>query len=270
MRCHGCFAVFGELTGDRLSQRKHLSIVGSIAPLTPKFNFSGGEPFLHKGLCDLIVEAKQHTITSVVTNATMLIRNPGLLDRLKGQLDWLCISVDSLNPETNRSIGREWGGKTVLESDLLALIDAARHRKIGIKINTVVSAENHAEDFRDFILQARPHRWKLMQLTEVKGQNDAGFRRLSITGPQFQAFYERQRDAVGDVVPDVVYEPADLVRGSYLMINPEGCFFDSAKGEHQHGSPILDVGVKEALRDVTYSEAKFHQRHGDWNYGGRR
>ena len=41
-----------------------------------------------------------------------------------------------------------------------------------VKINTVVTRTNLMEDLSDFIVEARPERWKLLQVLPVEGQND--------------------------------------------------------------------------------------------------
>ena len=54
--------------------------------------------------------------------------------------------------------------------------------------------------------------------------------------------------------------------GSYIMIDPEGRFFDNHAGEHHYSKPILEVGVEEAFSSVYYDPVKFLVRGGSYDY----
>ena len=64
----------------------------------------------------------------------------------------------------------------------------------------------------------------------------------------------------------VVPEGNDLMRGSYVMVDPAGRFFDNVQGEHNYSRPILDVGVEEALQDVVIDRRLFLQRGGSYDW----
>ena len=51
-----------------------------------------------------------------------------------------------------------------------------------------------------------------------------------------------------------------------VMVDPAGRFFDNKKGIHNYSKPILEVGVKEALKDVNYCYKKFIDRDGGYDY----
>ena len=50
--------------------------------------------------------------------------------------------------------------------------------------------------------------------------------------------------------------------GSYVMVDPAGRFFDNVAGIHTYSHPILNVGVEEALKDVSVDTDKFLSRSG--------
>jgi hypothetical protein len=54
---------------------------------------------------------------------------------------------------------------------------------------------------------------------------------------------------------------------SYLMSNPEGCFFDNAEGAHRTSLPVWQVGWQTARAQVSVSAPKFQARGGDWGWG---
>jgi len=75
----------------------------------------------------------------------------------------------------------------------------------------------------------------------------------------------KKHDSLKEII-DLVPEQNELMRGSYVMIDPAGRFFDNASGMHHYSKPILEVGVKEAYNEVTISNEKFRQRGGLYNW----
>ncbi len=82
-----------------------------------------------------------------------------------------------------------------------------------------------------------------------------------ISKAQFEYFLERHAH-----IEALVPETNDDLIGSYVMVDPAGRFFDNQTGEHRYSKPILDVGVAQALSEVSYDQAKFLRRGGayDW------
>ncbi len=130
-----------------------------------------------------------------------------------------------------------------------------------MKINTVVTQATLDEDLTDFIIKARPQRWKLLQVLSVSGQNDATVDQHLITAEEFDRYVliNRRVEAHGVTV---VPENNDLMTGSYVMVDPAGRFFDNVAGVHTYSQPILEVGVEEALREVSVDADKFLSRSG--------
>ena len=50
------------------------------------------------------------------------------------------------------------------------------------------------------------------------------------------------------------------------MVDPAGRFFDNVSGTHSYGRSIIEVGVEEALKDVSVNAGRFLARSGlyDW------
>ena len=95
----------------------------------------------------------------------------------------------------------------------------------------------------------------------MAGQNDGRVEPLLIPRADFQRFLARHADLVHEGLAPVA-EDNDAMRGSYLMIDPEGRFFDNAEGRHRYSAPVLEVGVEAALAQVGVSHAKFMGRGG--------
>ena len=269
MQCKFCFAAFQDvkavLPKGHLDKQRAADVVEQLCQFGfEKINFAGGEPTLCPWLPDLIRTAKDHGLTtSIVTNGSRL--SPEYLERLSGTLDWIAVSIDSVNTVTLREIGRaRRSGGPMSANDYIEVADDIKRHGIRLKVNTVVNRHNHAEDLSAFIKRAGPERWKIFQALAVEGQNDEHIANLTVTSEQFAAYLKRNRNVGGGVV--VVPESNELMTGSYVMVDPAGRFFDNTKGRHTYSKPILEAGVSAALKDVEIYAERFVARNGryDW------
>lgn len=270
MRCKFCFAGFTDvkttiLPKGHLSKRDAISLVEAIARFgLSKISFAGGEPTLCPWLIDLVATAKSFGMaTMLITNGSRL--NTERLTNLQAILDWVVLSIDSIIPETNLISGRRIGSKDLItEKEYREKINLIHEYGFRLKINTVVHKYNYAESLKTFIEEVRPERWKVMQMLPMEGQNDKWVEQLSINNPQFQRYIQNNR--IENRAIDVVIEDNNNMKGSYLMIDPAGRFFDNVSGKHSYSPPILEVGVEKALSHISYSMEKFIGRGGlyDW------
>ena len=270
MRCEFCFATFQDIPSailpkGHLGREDCLSVVGSLAQADfQKINFAGGEPTLCPWLPDLIRRASELGMTtSIVTNGSRITAE--WLDKVGGSLDWAALSVDSLEPSTLVRTGRTTRSGPMNEHDYLRAIEVLKQHGIRVKINTVVSRANLTEDLTDFIVMARPERWKLLQVLPVGGQNDNLVDGHLISTNEFDRYVRLTRhvEAYGITV---VPEGNDLMTGSYVMVDPAGRFYDNVAGSHTYSRSIIDVGGDRALGDVSVDPEKFLSRNGmyDW------
>lgn len=270
MRCGFCFARFldvreGILPKGHLNREDCIHVVKLLAQAAfDKINFAGGEPTLCSWLPDLIRIAKDAGMTTaMVTNGTKITSE--WLDTVEGGLDWMALSIDTVNPTALSRTGRMTSSGPLTEQDYLGIANLIKQHSIRLKINTVVTSATWEEDFTDFITTAQPERWKILRVLPVAGQNDDGIERHAITQSQFQAYVNRNSQ-VSECGISVVPEDNDLMRGSYVMVDPAGRFFDNVQGGHTYSRPILEVGVEAALKDVAIDHDLFRQRCGlyDW------
>jgi radical S-adenosyl methionine domain-containing protein 2 len=269
MRCGFCFATFQDVKRSILPKGhlpkeeaiKLMHLIGQSG-LFQKINFAGGEPTLCPWLGELIQIAKSYGLTtSIVTNGTKLTDT--WLAGMRPYLDWIGISMDSLSDETNLLSGRAITGKKVLTLEAYQAI-CLKIKKFGyrLKINTVVHRLNWQEDFSEFIIEIQPERWKVFQVLPIEGQNDGKVEEFLISDAQFEAFIQRHQH-LACLVP----ETNEAIQGSYLMIDPAGRFFDNSEGKHRYSSPILAIGIEEALTQIGADYRKFLQRGGVYAWG---
>lgn len=267
MRCKFCFATFQDvkqsvLPKGHLPKGKAIEVVQALAKFGfEKITFAGGEPTLCPWLTDLTMTAKQMGMTTmIVTNGSNL--SDAFLIKNQPYLDWIAISIDSLKEQTNLNAGRAICGKKVLSAAYYMTV-AKRVKKYGyrLKINTVVNRENYQENLSGFLAQAKPERWKVLQVLAIKGQNDEFIDDFSIHKNQFQSFLDTHAD-LGFIVP----ESTEDIKASYVMVDPAGRFFHNKNGQHEYSQPINEVGVSQAIKEMEYDFEKFMERGGiyDW------
>ena len=269
MRCGFCFAPFHDvkagLPKGHLEKDATIAVIESLAGAGfAKINFAGGEPTLCPWLPELIAAAKAAgMITAIVTNGSKI--TPDWLDTVSGDLNWATLSIDTINPEKLKQSGRATRRGPMTETEYLQIAALVRQYGIRLKVNTVVTQLNWQEDFTEFIIRIAPERWKLLQALPVAGQNDQSIAQFAIEPDKFDAYVARNRKAEASGIT-VVPESNEMMTGSYLMVDPAGRFFDNTKGEHGYSDPILDVGVAEALKQVTVLPGRFRERGGiyDW------
>ena len=270
MQCGFCFATFQDvkqtiLPKGHLEQDACVAVVERLAAAGfQKINFAGGEPTLCPWLPDLVKAAKEKgMITAIVTNGSKLTAD--YLDAMQGSLDWVTLSIDTVDPEKLTRSGRTTRKGPMSETDYRQLADLVVQKGIRLRVNTVVTPLNWAEDFTGFIASVRPERWKLLQVLPVSGQNDQSVAPFITTKEQFDTYVARNR-RVEDNGITVVPESIELITGGYIMVDPAGRFFDDVTGTHNYSRPILEVGVAAALKEVNPIPERYQERGGryDW------
>jgi radical S-adenosyl methionine domain-containing protein 2 len=270
MKCKFCFATFQDvkqtiLPKGHLSREESLLVVDAlIAAGFEKITFAGGEPTLCKWLDELIMRAKEGGMTTmIVTNGVMLTDT--WLARMQGHLDWVTISIDTLDPAQQIAMGRVQRGKPVATETYEQIIAMVKKYGIRFKLNTVVSAANYTDNMSDFVLRVAPERWKIFQVLPIKGQNDAHIDDFVISNIAFDTYITRHNwlNTAGVIT---VPENNTAMTSSYAMVDPAGRFYDNSLGELSYSQPILKVGVTEALQQVTIDVERFTERDGVYNW----
>jgi len=268
MRCKFCFATFQDvkqtvLPKGHLPREQALLVVKAVCTAGfKKITFVGGEPTLCPWLLELIQEAKAHGLTTMlVTNGSRL--TPDYLEKLKPVLDWLCLSIDSLDPQVNGAAGRKQNNTEAFdEAKYRELVTVIKTFSFRFKINTVVHRLNYWEDMAAFIHWAKPDRWKLFRVLPVQGQNYGLHNELLITGNEFEQYIQLHYSKGCNPIA----EDNEDMQGSYAMVDPAGRFYDSSKGYHTYSDPILQVGTQKAYKQVTINPVKFEERGGFYEW----
>lgn len=267
-RCRYCYATFADLGPARpvLADEDLFELTRILARRYTKVTFVGGEPTLYRRLPELLALATaEGALTNVVTNGSRI--NAAWLEANVGNLDFLTLSVDSDDAATHGALGRATGGRRTLTGDhYRELAEAARAVGIGMKVNTVVTTVNMTEDMSGLVRSLAPQRWKILQAAPVEGQNDPFIEELTPPPADFDAYVKRHQEALAGAGIRIVAEPVEVIRGSYIMVDPQGRFFDSTSGTHRYSQPILEIGIEAAFAQVAFDDTKFLKRGGNADY----
>jgi radical S-adenosyl methionine domain-containing protein 2 len=269
MSCKFCFATFEDtkikLPKGHLNKTDSLKLIDKIIDAGfKKITFAGGEPTLCKWLPELIKKSKDGGLTTmIVTNGFRM--NSDYLSQLEGFLDWITISVDSLNPLVNFQTGRFYRNTIPDENYYNDIIFNIKNKGFRLKINTVIHKLNYKEELDNFIVKSNPERWKIFRVLPIKGQNDKHITDFKINTSQFELF-KKNHEYLTKLGIDIVFEDNNDMLGSYLMIDPNGRFYDNLESEYIYSSPILEIGIQQAYSQIRIDYDKFVKRNGiyDW------
>lgn len=191
---------------------------------------------------------------SLITNGSLM--DEEWIKNYAGLYETIGFSVDSLDDETNRKIGRcDRSGKTMPSGRIVELCGLIRKYAQGcrIKINTVVSALNKDEAMSDFIDEIAADRWKILRMKPFQYGSFSNLD-IQVSDEEFEEFVERNREknrekdkedgkeaGVETARREVVVEPD--MKASYVLIDSNGCLLDNAVDE------ITPVAVCDCLRE---------------------
>ena len=263
MKCRFCFGRFLDVPREQLILKREAAakLTRVLASEFDKITLTGGEPLLCPLIDDLLTVCKElNRTTMLVSNGSPLIDNPMRIQSFQGNLDWFGISIDSARPEVLEALGRAPRGGAIRPEQYIELARRLRAAGVRLKLNTVVNALNVNEDLRAFVEALAPERWKVFQVMAVEGQNEKTIDGLLIDERKFESFVTRHQD----VNVPLVAESNAIMSGSYAMLDPAGRFFDNTTGTHRYSRPVLEVGVTDAFRDVSFDPSKFAARGGTY------
>ena len=169
LRCVYCHHEGDVAHKDEISCEMAATVARAATDLGMRsVKFTGGEPLIRQDLEDLLSQMPEGLDLSLTTNGIFLADRA--MSLAEAGLDRVNISLDSLKPETYRSIT---GGK---EGDLDRVIDGIESAKnaglLPIKLNVVMLREN--EDEIPELIDFSRNRGAILQLIELMDLNALG------------------------------------------------------------------------------------------------
>jgi radical S-adenosyl methionine domain-containing protein 2 len=264
--CYFCYAKYGQrsifsrlyaeilrelctLNGCRIDFKSGSAIAESV-----RINFAGGEPFLEKSLGQAIAFAYDLGLRpSFISNGSLLTND--FIMEFGPMISVAGFSVDSFDDEQNRRIGRRDNrGAQVSYERMTEIFKAFRQVSPNtlLKMNTVVCRENVGDDLSPLLGELQPDRWKVLRVIPIHGASGRG-----ISDEEFSDFLNRHKDVPGRIVPE---DNVDMHR-SYIMLDPDGHFYQREGSGYLRSAPILDVGAATALQSVEFDAETYFSRY---------
>lgn len=265
MSCGGCFAHFHGDSSTGLQPPMIRATIRRIGYLARnyklrKMTFSGGEPTLLKELPDYLAVARDAGfITCLITNGSRL--TPNLMRKIGPNLDWLGLSVDSLDSEINRALGRVVSGVPLEVGQYSRAVTLGGEWGCQVKINTVVSRLNMNDLLASWIDSVQPTRWKIMEWLEISGENDT-FRRMRVTQQELERYCSRNRRDC------MVVETARSMVDSYFMISPSGRIVSNSHQMMNYSASVHDMDTERFEQCYTTLAGRLRQRGGVYQWSG--
>ena len=258
--CRHCFAMFPEPRD--LSPERWKDIISDLAEsgLVSAINFAGGEPVFCRGFPEIVSFAHEKGfLLSIITNGSLL-RNEKLFPReLFPMISMFGFSIDSLNYDTLRRIGRYDSRGNILGRQ--GFIDTVRlirecSPSASIKINTVVSKLNWNERLVDIEEEVPVSRWKFLKM-KVFETNGFSNRDLAVTESEFESFVRNNRRRYGETVVESTMER------SYLIIDNAGNLLDNRGDSYTIIGNLLEEPFGELLSRFSLDDREYSRRYAE-------
>ncbi len=259
--CNYCFAKY--TTDDRkeiheskeeikvLLYKVYKYFVNKYPEYSIRLNIAGGEPTLSRNLSFIIQEAhKVGFVISMITNASKLTTK--FTEVNAKYMSMLAISIDSINEEVKRKIGRISRQEVLKISQIIKYIENFRklNPKIKVKINTVVTDANYLTYLGDLIDLIEPYKWKVFQALSLTDE-------VYCTKEQFKIFVNNHQKLRSKIY---IEKNKDMI-DSYIMLDPYGRFYQNTYGKYVYSDSVLVSDVAIAFQSIKFDLNKFSKRY---------
>lgn len=256
--CRHCFAHFPDRQDLSLSEWKAIIDNLSRSGLVDSINFAGGEPVLYRWFPELALYAHGKGFRlSIITNGSLLQKRRFFPEELFPLFDMFGFSIDSLNAETLRKIGRcDENGITLSGLDFVSLVSTIKSHnpKAQIKINTVVSKLNRNEKLVRIEEDVLIDRWKFLKIKPFATENFSN-KKMLVSDRDFDIFVARNHRNYGETVVERTLER------SYLVIDNAGNLLDNHGESYAIVGNLLHEPFVDVLRRFELDEREYRQRY---------
>jgi len=227
-----------------------------------KINFAGGEPTMYKPFLELCSLAKElGFVVSLVSNGSRI--DEEMIEKMKGVVDWIGLSVDSTSNDVEKELGRQCDGVDHI-ANVVKVSEMAHKAGMKVKLNITVLKQSWNSDFTELIEKVAPERLKAFKVMKVEGQNEDTFDECSITQEQWDSFVSMHGNVVLDNGEKMVFEGEGVMVDSYLMLDPIARI-------------MINTGNEQNFRDfdelpayLKMIEDKYEARGALHNWGGKK
>ncbi len=145
--------------------------------------WTGGEALLYPNVVPLMKLAKENGITNKLITNGLLLAQSNHKEEICDNLDYLVLSIDSIDSQTNLELGRGINHY----KDIKEVLDYVKDKELKLNINTVVSKENinQLDDLGDFLNNYKINTWKFFKFMPIRETSKKNRNLFEITDDEF-------------------------------------------------------------------------------------
>lgn len=145
--------------------------------------WTGGEALLYPNVVPLMKLAKENGVKNKLITNGLLLAQSNHKEEICDNLDYLVLSIDSIDDQTNLELGRGINHyKNIKE-----VLDYVKDKDLKLNINTVVSKENinQLDDLGNFLNNYKINTWKFFKFMPLRETAEKNREMFEITDDEF-------------------------------------------------------------------------------------
>lgn len=145
--------------------------------------WTGGEALLYPNVVPLMKLAKENGVKNKLITNGLLLAQSNHKEEICDNLDYLVLSIDSIDDQTNIELGRGINHyKNIKE-----VLDYVKDKDLKLNINTVVSKENinQLDDLGNFLNNYKINTWKFFKFMPLRETAEKNREMFEITDDEF-------------------------------------------------------------------------------------
>ena len=230
-----------------------------------EINIAGGEPFCHPQLDKIIHMIHENNLRcSIISNGSLL--STDWIKRNISKLTTFGFSIDSIQPETMRKIGRcSKNEQTLNIEDICSYVNLMRKENplIKIKVNSVLSKlTDKTLPHKFFRNKLKVDRWKILR-AKTFSKNSFSNKDIVLMDDEWQEILVNNNiinENNKTNFPYIVIEESLI--SSYFIVDPEGNLLDNSKNENYVPvGNLLTKPLKEILRKLNFNYNLYNKRY---------
>lgn len=146
--------------------------------------WTGGEALLYPNVAGLMKMAKENGIKNKLITNGLLLAQSNHKEEICDNLDYLVLSIDSINNETNQELGRGVNHYSTVKE----VLEYVKDKDIKLNINTVVSKKNinQIDELGTFLNNYKIDTWKFFKFMPLRETAEKNKNLFEISDSEFE------------------------------------------------------------------------------------
>ncbi len=176
--------------------------------------WTGGEALLYPHVVNLMKLAKENGIRNKLITNGLLLAQSKHKEEICDNLDYLVLSIDSINDETNLELGR---GKNHYNT-IKEVLDYVSTKDLKLNINTVISKKNinQLNELGNFLNNYKIHTWKFFKFMPLRETAKKNNRLFEISDTEFET--QKRVFKKFENISNINYKKENEIEESILIV----------------------------------------------------